>query len=119
MNAGAPLDPTPSAPTLPAIYEATRAADGSNAVIRGAELSQAQAVARRRNGEDIVVCGSDTLQNDKLAHDIEAAAASGKLILYHGSHGGPLSLPHWQQKVPPPGGHSFHETPVRKARTTP
>ena len=38
--------------------------------------------------------------------------------IYHGPHGGPLSLAHWQQKTPPPEGHSFHETNVRQARTT-
>ena len=119
MNAGAPSAPIPSAPALPVIYEATRATDGSDAVIQGAELTEAEAVARRKAGGDIVVCGSDTPRNERLAHDIEAAAAVGKPILYHGPHGGPLSLPHWQQKLPPPEGHSFHETHVRKARTTP
>src|SRR5690349_18431259 len=104
----------PSASALPTICEATRAMDGSDAVIRGAELTQAQAIARRKAGGDIVVCGLDTPQNDRLAHDIEAAAAGGNPILYHGPHGGPESLPHWQQKLPPPLGHSFHETHVRK-----
>jgi hypothetical protein len=117
MNAGAPSDSTSSVRASPVIYEATRATDESDAVIRGAELTQAQAMARRQAGNDIVVCGPDTPQNDRLAHDIEDAAAAGGSIIYHGPHGGPLSLPHWQQKVPPPGGHSFHETHVRKART--
>jgi hypothetical protein len=118
MSAGAPSPPTPSPPALPVIYEATRATDGSDAVIRGAELTQAEAIARRKAAGDIVVGGSDTPQNDWLAHDIEEAAAEGKPIVYHGPHGGPLSLPHWQQKIPPPGGHSFHETHVRRARIT-
>lgn len=118
MNAGSPSDPMPAEPALPTVYEANCATDGSDAVLRGAELTQTEAIARRKAGDDIVVCGSDTPQNDRLAHDIEAAAAGGKPIVYHGPHGGPLSLPHWQQKVPPPRGHSFHETHVRKARTT-
>lgn len=101
MNAGAASASTPSAPALPSIYEASRATDGSDAVIRGAELTQTQAVARRKAGGDIVVCGPDTARNDRLAHEIEEAAAEGRAILYHGPHGGPLSLPHWQQKVPP------------------
>lgn len=116
MNAGAPSDPTPSAPAMPAIYEATCATDGSDAVIRGAELTQGQAVARRTAGGDIVVCGSDTMRNDRLAHDIEIAAAGGRSIVYHPPHLGPQSLPHWQQTVPPPVGHSFHETNRRQAR---
>jgi hypothetical protein len=28
---------------------------------------------------------------------------------------GALALPHFQQRVPPPQGHTFYETPVRKA----
>lgn len=119
MSSGAPSVSAPFAPPLSAIYEAVRATDGSDAVIRGTELTQAQAVDRRKAGGDIVVCGPDTPRNDRLAHDIEAAAASGKLIIYHGPHGGPQSLPHWQQKTSPPEGHSFHETHVRRARTTP
>ena len=119
MSAGASSPPMPAAPALPIIYEATRATDGSDAVIRGAELTRDQAIARRKAGGDIVVCGSDTPRNDRLSHDIEEAAAEGKPIIYHGPHGGPLSLPHWQQKVPPPEGHRFHETHVRKAITTP
>jgi len=117
MIAGAPSVSASSALAPPVIYEATRATDGSDAVIRGAELTQTQAIARRQAGGDVVVCGPDTARNDQLAHDIEDAAAAGGSIIYHGFHGGPLSLPHWQQKVPPPGGHGFHETHVRKART--
>ena len=86
MNAGASTEPTPSAPALPAVYEAKRATDGSDAVIREAELTQAQAVAHRKTGGDIVVCGSDTPQNDRLAHDIEASVAGGNPIVYHGPH---------------------------------
>lgn len=118
MNAGAPSAPTPPAPALPAIYEATRAKNG--AVLRGMELTQAEAVARRKAGGDIVVCGADTPQNVQLARVIEAATAGAKRIMYQGPHGPPpLWLPHWQQQTPPPEGHSFHETHVRKARTTP
>ncbi len=117
MSAGAPSAPVSSAPTLPAIYEATRAKDG--AVLRGVKLTQAEAVARRKAGGDIVVCGPDTPQNVQLARVIESAAAGGKPIKYEGPHGPPpLWLPHWQQQAPPPEGHSFHETHVRKARTT-
>lgn len=119
MNAGALSAFSSPAPALPTIYEATRATDGSDAVIRGAELTPSEAIDRRKAGGDLVVCGSDTPRNDQLAHDIEEAAAEGRAIIYHGPHGGPLSLPHWQQKVPPPVGHCFHETHVRNARTPP
>jgi hypothetical protein len=87
MNAVASSAPIPSASALPTIYEANRATDGSDAVLRGAELTQIQAIARRKTGADIVVCGADTPQNDRLAHDIEAAAAGGKPIVYHGPQG--------------------------------
>jgi hypothetical protein len=110
-----------SAPPDPEIYEATRAKDGSDAVDRGGILTKAQAVARRQAGEDIVVCGPDTFRNDRVAREIEEAAtpAGNPPPIYQGPHGGPLSLPNWQQKAPPPEGHRFHETPVRKARVVP
>jgi hypothetical protein len=110
----------PSSPAAPEIYAAARATDGSDAVDRGAKLTEAEAVARRQAGQDIVICGPDTIRNDVLARKIEQAATPprGKCI-YHGPHGGPLSLPHWQQEFPPPDGHSFHETNRRQARTPP
>jgi hypothetical protein len=109
-----------SAPAAePDIYEATRAKDGSDAVIRGRQLTRGQAVARRLAGGDIVVCGPDTVHNDRVVWEIEVAATPGGSAppIYHGPHGGPLSLPHWQQKIPPPQGHAFHETHVRQARS--
>jgi hypothetical protein len=103
----------------PEVYEATCATDGSDAVDRGAKLTKAQAIARRKGGGDIVVCGPDTIKNDRVAREIETAATHpGGRCIYHGPHGGPLSLPHWQQDIPPPEGHSFHETNARQARTT-
>src|SRR5438105_2150974 len=102
------------------IYAATCAKDGSDAVDRGVRLTEAEAVARRKTGGDIVVCGPDTIRNDALARKIEAAATPpGGVCIYHGPHGGLLSLPHWQQAVAPPAGHSFHETNRRQARTSP
>ena len=41
----------------PRIHEATLAPGPSGAVIKGAEIDLATAVARRREGKDIVVCG--------------------------------------------------------------
>src|ERR1700740_2353577 len=105
----------------PEIFEATRASDGSDAVFRGAKLTRSQAIARRQAGGDIVVCGPNTPLNDRIAWEIEKAATpTGNLPpIYHGPHGGQLSLPHWQQRTPPPDGHSFHETSVRQARSVP
>jgi hypothetical protein len=116
--AAPPATPTPPAP--PAIYEATRATDGSEGVDRGNLLTPAEAEARRRAGLDIVVCGPDEGANWQLARGIETAvSASGQRPKAHGPHLGPQSLPHWQQRTPPPAGHSFYETVMRKARVTP
>src|SRR5260370_29508649 len=51
----------------PAIYAASRARDGSDAVDRRAKLEEEEAVERRKAGEDIVVCGSDTVRNKESA----------------------------------------------------
>jgi hypothetical protein len=103
----------------PAIYAACRVRDGSNAVERKVKLEEEEAVARRRAGEDIVVCGPDTVRNDTLAKKIEEAAAPpGVNCIYHGPDGDPLSLPHWQQDCPLSKGHSFHETTWQQARRT-
>ena len=116
--ASAPV--APPQPPGPEIYEATCATDGSDAVDRGAQLTRAQAEARRAAEEDIVVCGPDPIANDLLARDIELAVTRpGGHCIHHGPHMGPMSLPHWQQDPPPPEGHSFYETPVRKARIIP
>jgi hypothetical protein len=110
--------PTAVPPGEPEFYEAVRATDGSDAVNRGARLTAAEAILARQAGDDIVVCGPDTIRNDRAARTIEEAAtpANHPAPIHHGPHGGPLSLPHWQQKTPPPAGHSFHETPRRQAR---
>ncbi len=98
-------------PPPPTIHEATRVPGG---VRRGAALSPAQADARRRAGLDVVVCGQDTSANCLVARGIEAAVGA----CYHdGPHaaGELQALPHWQQRTPPPHGHTFYETHVRKA----
>jgi len=43
----------------PTIHEATLAPGPSGAVLKGAEIDLATAVARRQAGLDIVVCGDD------------------------------------------------------------
>jgi hypothetical protein len=60
----------------PDIYEATCATDGSDAVERGWKLTLAQAIARRKAGSDIVICGPDTIHNDRIALTIENAATA-------------------------------------------
>jgi hypothetical protein len=94
--------------------------DGSEAVDPGRLLSRAEAEKWRRAGQDVVVCGPDPFANVQLARQIEAAASPGRAKpLHHGSHLGLNSLPHWQQRIPPPEGHTFYETPARRARVKP
>jgi hypothetical protein len=87
-------------------------------VDKGAEIDFATAVARRRAGQDVVVCGNDLEENRKLAKAIEATVGRYKQQRFH-RDAGPLALPHFQQDPKPPEGHTFYETPNRKARKKP
>lgn len=101
----------------PVIYEAIRAWDGSGAVIRGAELDLATAVQRRRNGEDVVVCGPNKAKNYQVATTIETPVGWWVRHLKHMLSAGVNALPHLQQLAPPPDGHTFCETENAKARS--
>jgi hypothetical protein len=108
----APNPPTPP-PAAPQVFEATLGADG--AVKKGALIAMAAAVTARRSGNDVVVCGSDLAANRRLAGYIEATAnGAGKRCPPH-VNAGPLALPHYQPDPRPPKGHTFYETPNRKA----
>jgi hypothetical protein len=98
---------------MPEIYSATLGSQGK--VIKGDELTEAEAIAHRLAGGDIVVCGPDRKANRALARGIEMAV--GQAIKRHDPHDkeGPCALPHFQQQTPPPLGHSFYETEHRKA----
>lgn len=100
----------------PQIHLATRAMDGSGAVIKGAELNKADAVSHRRTGGDVIVCGDDTAGNRQLALSIEAAVGPWLRQQKHKHSAGPLALLHFQQRQPPPQGHTFYETANAKAR---
>ena len=57
----------------------------------------------------------DTFANAREARAIESAVGP---CIPDGPHidvAGALALPHFQQRVAPPEGHSFYETPIRKA----
>jgi hypothetical protein len=58
----------------PTIHEAELASGPSGAVLRGPEIDIDAAVARRKSGLDVVVCGSKTKANGDLARQIEEAA---------------------------------------------
>jgi hypothetical protein len=101
------------------IYEATPGPAGTGAVIRGASLTQTQAVARRQGGLDVVVCGPNTIRNCLLAQTIETAIGPSISHPPHVQVAGPQALPHFQQLNGQPGGHTFYETPIRQAITVP
>jgi hypothetical protein len=105
-------------PEPPKIHEATLASGSSGAVLKGAEIDFTTAVARRRAGLDIVVCGVAIVANRMLAQAIEAAVGPYQQQRFH-RKAGPLALPHFQQRQPPPQGHSFYESSKRKARKQP
>ncbi len=106
----------------PKIHEATLASGLSGAVLKEAEIDFATAVARRRAGKDIVVCGNNLAANRGLARAIEAAVGPSTTPQKpHYQKAGPAALPHFQQIDPAHAGHSFYETdnPRRKARKNP
>jgi hypothetical protein len=109
----------PTSSAIVSIHEAVCSADGSGAVVRGAALDRAQAIARRAAGGDVVVCGPDTMANAREAFAIESAIGRCKPDGPHEDVAGTLALPHFQQKVRVVPGHTFYETPVRKAVTPP
>lgn len=106
---------TPAEP--PTIHEATLASGPSGVVLKGAVIDLAAAVARRRAGLDIVVCGTDVKANGRLAQQIETAVGPCRPQPPH-ENAGPHALPHFQPQQRPPDGHTFYETnnPQRKAR---
>src|SRR5262249_44931293 len=110
---------TPSAPATPSIHEAFCVLDGSRAVQRGGALTRSEAISHRQSGGDVVVCGQDPFANAREAYAIESAVGP---CIPDGPHihtAGPLALPHFQQRHPPPENHTFYETPVRRAIPTP
>jgi hypothetical protein len=104
---------------VPTIHEAVCARGGSGGVSRGATITQAEAIARRQRGEDVVVCRSDTFANARLAYAIESTVGPCKPDGPHLDVAGARALPHFQQRSGVPPGHTSYETSVRKAVTTP
>jgi hypothetical protein len=87
-------------------------------VIRGPEITEAEAVLERLAELDIVVCGGELRDNRSVAHQIENAIGPNKRQDPHKS-AGPYALPHYQPLQRPPDGHSFYETAGRKAAKDP
>jgi hypothetical protein len=108
---------TSSAPKIPAtpptICEATLGANGS--VLKGSAIGQADAEARRRLGHDVVVCGPTLAENRRRAQTVERNANGSIKRCPPHPNAGPQALPHYQPDPRPPAGHTFYETPNRKA----
>jgi hypothetical protein len=106
----------PANPPLARIYKATRGSLGR--VIRGVEITEPEAIAERLAGRDVVVCDGPPLANRRLALRIENSLGPCFRQDPHKA-AGPYALPHFQQLQPPPQGHTFYETPGKKAARNP
>ncbi|HEV3340570.1 MAG TPA: hypothetical protein VG125_09440 [Pirellulales bacterium] len=103
----------PAVPSAPQIFAASLGANGT--VIKGHPIVRAQAEVMRQAGLDVVVCGPDLAANRKLAGQIEGNAnGKCKRCPPHATSGN-KALPHYQPDPRPPSGHTFYETPNRRA----
>jgi hypothetical protein len=103
----------PQPVALQLIYAASLGATG--AVIRvPPPITQAQAIAIRRNDGNVVVCGPNKTANSLRARDIEHAANGHWKRCKPHINAGPNALPHYQPD--PRGqtiGHTFYETDTK------
>ncbi len=103
-------------PSSPTVHEAELLPGPSGAVERGRELTRDEAIARRRDGLDIVACGDETRANRSLARGVEAVVGPPTRAQPPEPKAGPLALPHFHQQTRDPEGRAFYETDKRKAR---
>src|SRR5437899_4514108 len=109
-----PPAPVAGKPT-PSIHEAELESGASGRVLRGATIDFDGAVARRRAGQNVAVCGAHVNANRREAYAVEATVGPCKRGEPH-DLAGPFALPHYQPDPRPPEGHTFYETARRKAR---
>src|SRR5437764_8689901 len=105
----------PPAPPPVTIHEAELASGASGGVIGGVEIDFGTAVARRRAGKNVVVCGDDLKANRRQAEQVEAAVGPYLRSAPHKQLAGPRALPHFQQQDEKHEGHTFYETPNLRA----
>src|SRR5713226_9098760 len=96
--------PVSAAP--PRVYEATLESGASGWVIRGGEVDVTTAIARRRVGLDVVVCGDAVKANRALARTIEAGVGTPTRPQHPHKNAGPHALPHFHQQSRSVSGHS-------------
>jgi len=99
---------------LPRIFKATFGTGGD--VVRGSEITEHEAIAERKAGGDVVVCGQDLFENRQLAEQIEKTANGNCKACPPHVAMGPGALPHFQPDPRPPDGHCFYETTTRKSK---
>ncbi len=102
-------------PASQVIYQARLGLNG--AVVRvQPPITEAQAVAVRQGGGDVVVCGTDKAANSVTACRIEQAASGRWRRCRPHVNAGPNALPHYQPD--PRGtttGHTFYESDTKHA----
>src|SRR5438046_361615 len=84
--------------TPPRIHEAVLDSGPSGFVVKGAEIDLAAATARRRAGEDVVVCGDNLRASRNLDRLIEAGAGAPTRPQQPHKNAGPHALPHFHQE---------------------
>jgi hypothetical protein len=80
-------------------------------------ISQAQAIALRKQDGNVVVCGPIKKENSLMARDIEQAANGNWKRCKPHVNAGPKALPHYQPD--PRGqttGHTFYEADTKNAQ---
>jgi hypothetical protein len=107
--------PIPPVSTPPKIHEAVLGSGGTGFVEYGDEIDFAVAVTRRQAGHDVVVRGDDINMNRRLAEAIETTVGPCQRADPH-RLAGPRALPHYEPHPRSRRGHTFYETPRRKAR---
>ena len=88
-------------------------------MVKGIEMDEADAIGQRAMDNDVVVCGDDAAANRQIALKIKEAVGPWMRQLKHKQSAGPMALPHFQQRHPPPYGHTFYETVNAKPRKGP
>jgi hypothetical protein len=116
-NPPTPVETVPATVEEPTVHEATCASGPSGIVEYGVELSDAEAIQRRRQGLDIVVRGPNGKANRARARRIEEGVGIPVIDEPRHQNAGAHSLRHFHQTSRTPDGHSFYEdNSPRKAR---
>jgi hypothetical protein len=97
------------------IYRARRLQRDHAVKTEGSLLKLEEAIAERKAGRDVVVCGPVLRTNIQIAEKIESAATGNRHQL-HRAHldRGRKALSHWQHEAIKDHGHTFFESPPER-----